>query len=350
MEPLKKIRQVFSMTQKDFAEELEISQQSLSRAENRSYVTNHFKELVKKLVTNKHPHKKERVLEIINGINTLDEYSFDLKVQQQEEVKEPPEGDAWCFALPFRNALMLDRLASTGENIGLSAMRIADGLIFTEPKTATSNRQSKNYSLYPSVQNPGITEGMVVILGDPERHPASAKIFHSFMGCIRDKQWEFQLNFHDNIPGYFGYPTVLKSLRIKKTTYHPRRYVDEKGPAVSYEDYGIIFSAGLKKLLKGGTNPFGEFASHLVLVYGLHRLATSAGVKLLEDLDFRNSILSGINNFDFPSGKNIGVLPYKVVLKADNRLWAKEPNFKWQSSRITEFTPLVTNWKGKIKD
>lgn len=163
---------------------------------------------------------------------------------------------------------------------------------------------------------------------------------------MRSNRWEVRIGVFETKSANFGYPVSLKQLRVKKTVYHPSRYVDENGMAMCYEDYGVIFSAGTELLIEG-PNPFGDQAKQIILICGLHRLATGAGVKLLEDLDFREAVLKKVN-FDFPSGNGIGALAYKVVLRTDNRLWSNEPDFRWSHSGVKEFAILAA-WSDAIR-
>src|SRR5262245_18512115 len=98
----------------------------------------------------------------------------------------------------------------------------------------------------------------------------------------------------------------MKTLRVDGLIHTPKRYVNDSGTAMCYEDFGVILSGGVAALLRG-RNPFDQEASQLVLVCGLHRLATLAGVKMVEDLSFREYILKD-REFKLPSGNSIGVL------------------------------------------
>lgn len=340
---LRRIRKELGLKQIELADILGVPQQSLSRAERSAVISDYYRQLIQDAVQRHFPEKEEQVLAILDGADALKEAAFALE-SQQETPKDFPEGDAWNFALQFRNALMLDRLACHGSAIGLAASRKADGILFSGRKVVNKER-SLNELLYPCPQRVGLEPGMVVLLGDPQRHTAAAEVFQVLIGYLRSNRREVSISIFPDRPFYFGYHTCLKYLRVKKTIYRPCRYVDDDGLAVCYEDYGVIFSAGLKLLVKG-LNPFGEQASHLVLVSGLHRLATGAGVKLLEDLDFRESVLKG-TEFDFPSGERLGVLAYQVVVRSDNRLWSKDPGFKWSNSRVKELRVLA-DWNESI--
>ena len=231
---LRRIRKELGLTQQEFAKILGVPQQSLSRAERRAVISAHFKELVEGAAERRFPERKERILTIIDGADSLKETAFALESQQEEE-KDSPEGDAWSFALQFRNALMLDRLACHGLEVGLACNRLADGVLFTGRKV-TSDGRSLADLLYPCPRRLGLEPGMVILLGDPQRHPAAAEVFPVFMNYMRSNRWEVSMGIFPEKPNYVGYPVCLKYLRVKKTVYHPRRSVDDDGLAMCYED------------------------------------------------------------------------------------------------------------------
>ena len=92
-------------------------------------------------------------------------------------------------------------------------------------------------------------------------------------------------------------------------------------------------------------SPFGAEAQQIVAICGLHRLATGTGVRLLEDLDFREAVLKDAH-FNFPSSRQIGVLAFKVVLRADNRSWRTHARgdgktaFRWSPTKALRFEIL----------
>ena len=137
---------------------------------------------MREVVRKDFPEKEERILAILDGAGTSKEMAFALESQQEEE-KDPPEGDAWSFALQFRNALMIDRLACHADS-GLTSTRLADGLMLTGRK-GTNNGQSYNDLLYPGPRRLGLEPGMVILLGDPYRHSAAAEAFRVFMEYMR---------------------------------------------------------------------------------------------------------------------------------------------------------------------
>lgn len=199
---------------------------------------------------------------------------------------------------------MLDRLACHSLAVGLVPIRMADGLLLTGQKAPTSTLRLDDL-LYPCPRRVGLESGMVVLLGSPESHRAAAAVLKVFMAYLQANQWEVKIAIFPDKPDYFGYSVCLKSLRVRTKTYYPRRYVVGDTLAISYEDFGIIFSTGLRPEILQGKHPFGAGASQLILICGLHRLATGAGVKLLDDLDFRELVLKG-TDFDFPSGDRMG--------------------------------------------
>jgi hypothetical protein len=314
--------------------------------EQKNRVSEDFMPLIREVVRKRFPRKVERIAAILAGADAPDPEIFQLEAQKEREI-EAPEGDAWGFAFN-RNATMLDRLACHGLSVGLTPTRMADGLLFTGRKI-TGNRRSLSEFLYPAPHRVGLESGMVVLLGDPANHPVAEEVLNLFAGYMVSNDWEAKISIFENQKNYIGYPVRMKTLRVKNGvkdgTYTPRRYMDENGMAMCYDDYGIILSAGLGALLKG-SNPFGKHASHLILVSGLHRLATLAGILLLEDLDFRKFVLEG-KKFNFPSEDSIGVLAYKIVVRTDNRLWSHVPDFRWSNSTVKEFE-VLGDWQEPI--
>ena len=106
------------------------------------------------------------------------------------------------------------------------------------------------------------------------------------------------------------------------------------------------FSGGIPPGLPEDDNPFDDAAEQIVLICGLHRLGTGAGVKLLEDEAYRALVnRQSKKEFHFPSGKEFGVAIYKVRVRGDNRAWCKAEGFEWCRSKVEEFV-ILDSWTG----
>jgi hypothetical protein len=115
----------------------------------------------------------------------------------------------------------------------------------------------------------------------------------------------------------------LKYLTVGGRNHHPSRYADNA--AIFYEDFGAILNSPLDQVTEKGERPFGTRADRVILVAGLHRLATGVGVRLLEDEDLRRSVFAsqaapaGLDQHDFESDDGMGALVYRVVVRHDGR-------------------------------
>lgn len=339
---LRRIRLDLGLTQHDFGvsilgKDRNSAQQSVASAEKHQRVSAKNEQAIRKNVPKLHLDRWERVQAVLEGADLLSN-AFSLEAQSEREV-EIPEGDSWCFALQFRNAIMLDRIACHARQAGLEPLRVADGLVLTGP-TRTQQRPSLTELLYPSPQKLGLKPGMAILLGDPQNHRAANEILNRFLASPVSKGCNIRISVFHEKPAYIGYPTCLKVLSVKKKTYEPRRWADPTGPAVCYEDFGVIYSALIGPLLHGAA-PFPGNPSHLILISGLHRLATGVGVALLEDLDLRQRLLKGYPVF---SGDGFRALAYRVVVRADNRLWSQRPAFRWCHSEVRRFE-VVGTWR-----
>jgi transcriptional regulator with XRE-family HTH domain len=342
--PLRRIIELTGWLQKEFAKALGVEESALSRAAKRSTISDDYRKLIGDFVRQKGGRLgaavAEKILEILEEVGPFDERVFRLGAQK-ERLVEMPEADAWSFALQFRNATMLDRLSSHAEAVGLTSFRMADGVRFEGEKR--EQVPSWSDALFPCPHRVGLDGGLVVLLGDPQNHPTAGEVFGVFQGYMRSYRCNVKVSIFPGKQNYVGYPTNLKSLTIDGKVYQPTRCLQPdptEPPAMQYEDYGVVFSAGRERLVKGA-KPFGESSRHVVFICGLHRAATGVGLMLLEDLDFRQRVLAG-TQFDFPSGDRIGVLAYRVRLRMDNRSWITSGS-DWRHSRI-EAIDVLKDW------
>jgi hypothetical protein len=340
--PLRRIIDLVGWPLVDLAAALNVDATSLNRAARRSTISEFFwrriEDFVQREAARLPPGVAGKILKILEETGPLDERKFRLDAQQERPV-ELPEGDAWSFALQYRNAVMLDRLGAHAAAVGLTSFRMADGIRFEGEKHEPVS--SWTDALYPCPQRIGLTSGMVVLLGDPENHPTAAEIFWAFQDFMRDYHCNLQVSIFPKKRNYVGYPTTLKALMIDGKMYQPTRSLQDapkEPPALEYVDYGVIYSARRERLVKG-PKPFGDTSRHVVFICGLHRAATGIGIAMLEDLDFRERVLDGCQ-FDFPCGDRIGVLAYRVRLRADNRGFVRSGS-DWRHSRIEEIKVLM---------
>jgi hypothetical protein len=281
-----------------------------------------------------------RIRRIAEGIP--DDSSFDLQKQRERSV-EMPERDAWCFALQYRNALMLDRLAAHADAVGLKAIRLADGIRFEGAKHDPPT-PSDTDALWPCPRNLGLKPGMVVLLGDPRNHPAAGGALRMFERAMKDYGCAVRVSIQPEKPNFFGYPTTIKWVNTSKGIHFPVRGVNP-APALQYTDIGVILSGDLRRF---DAELFGGRARHLVLICGLHRAATGFGLALLEDLDFRSRVFREHRvKFEFPSNNQMGALVYSVTIRCDNRSWPGITNSQWAPSKI-EKVEILEDWMQPI--
>jgi len=279
----------------------------------------------------------DRIRRIVEGIP--EDRSFDLQKQDERSV-EMPERDAWCFALQYRNALMLDRLAAHADAVGLKAIRLADGIRFEGEKQAGDPTPSDTDALWPCPRNVGLEPGMVVLLGDPHNHPAAGGAIRMFERAMRDYGCAVRISIQPEKPNFFGYPTTIKWVNTSKGVHFPVRGVNP-APAMQYTDIGVILGGDLRRF---DAELFGGQAKHLVVICGLHRAATGFGLALLEDLDFRNRVFREHEvKFEFPPNNRMGALVYSVTIRCDNRSWPGMTNSQWAPSRI-EKIEILEDW------
>ena len=195
-----------------------------------------------------------------------------------------PEGDAWSFALQFRNAVMLDRLGAHAAAVGLTSFRMADGIRFEGEKRAPVS--SWTDALYPCPKRIGLENGMVVLLGDPGNHPTAAEVFWVFQDFMRDYHCNLRVSIFPEKRNYMGYPTTLKALMIDGKMYQPTRSLQDtpkEPPALEYVDYGVIYRGPARAPCEGPKAVWGYFAArcfHLWVGIGPRRGSASPCLRI----------------------------------------------------------------------
>lgn len=315
-------------TQKGFAEKLGISQQAVSQAERRrippeTYVAQ---------ILDKHPEMKQEILDLLEGGlhiggDQQDEDLGSVKKDWEPLQYEPIEREAWPWALKFRNQCILDRLGSTASRNGFHCERINDGVKLRKRREEDPRKELQD-ALFPRPRSFGLKQsGTVLVIGAAYRHYLAREIFKEMANRINQDLRIREFSKNPRYPFYFGYQTVLKYLFVNGTYYRPSRYVDDRG--IYYEDFGVILNGRLDRILPKGEQPFGRDASRLILVAGLHRLATGVGVHLLENDALRTA--AGAEDHDFESDRRMGGVVYRVVVHYDGRRYENRHD-GWRST------------------
>lgn len=326
-------RDSLGINQTEFGELLGVSQQVVSEAERRELLPESLEEAIRTRLVPKFPDKREDILELLDSRWRLSEGDLYPEVPTEEEKTDwetlqvdPIEYYARPWALTYRTTSLLDRLEYLAYSAGLRVHRLtkAYGLELTALGRLSKNSdRRRNTSGLEEFQHPGATKfcipsGTVVLLGAPRRHPVARKVFE-----ILREYLDVDIQEFENIPFYFGYATILKAQRVKNDVYHPSRYIDQiKGKprqyGLCYEDYGFILTSPISYIAAAGHNPFNARCERLMLVSGLHRLATGIGIRLLEDRDLRKLAFRG-REHNFESDEEVGVTAYRVLLQFDGR-------------------------------
>lgn len=313
--PLRLIQETLGLpTQASFAERIGVTPSHLSRSAKRPYVTRTDADRIRGLIRCDEfsEEQRRRVALLLRGKSLFDESSLagpetPAKTGWEQPGFAPIERAAWGWAMAFRNSVLLQELSAHACAQGRECRRIGDGVILLEG-AGRGRDEGRRQTLFCHPKSL-LNSGTVVLLGASERHPNALDLFARFSERLNAT---IRLKELSDSPAYFGYPTILKCLEVRRKdgttkSYWSQRYTD--GERLLYRDVGAIFYGRLDDLFE--EHQYGKGAKRLIWIAAIQRLANGVGMRLVRDAEFRSTYLGEIS---FDGNGAVGAVFFEVTV------------------------------------
>jgi hypothetical protein len=322
--PIRQIREALGFdTQSAFADAIEVKAQHVSRAEGRATLSPQFEKRIRAFVETLEPETQRRVLDLLDarvvfGRDALEgsETSTD-KNAWASPVPDPAEPEVWSWCLTSRNKTLLEETAGQALRSGRLACELKhDALVLTE-KTSSRAAKPRTEGLVADPSEFGLHAGTVLILGISKRHSLAARLLFHFNKLLEPPVEIREFLEHPYRYAYFGYPTVLKYLRVQGKYYRPERYAEKE--AMVYKDVVAIFHAPFSRLSGNYSQVFGKQSKRLLWVAALQRLGNGVAVQtLLRDAVARRRWAKKHKvDYDFEGDRHPGGAIFEVTVAND---------------------------------
>src|SRR5260370_22158610 len=239
--PIRQLREALGCdTQRAIADALDVKAQHVSGAEDRATLSPQFEKRIRAFIETLDPGTQRRALDLLDarlvfGRDALEsgETSMD-KSAWASPVPEPAEPEVWSWCLSHRNKTLLEETAGQALRSGrLSCELKHDALVLSEKASSRANKPPAE-GLVSDPSEFGLHAGTVLILGISKRHSLAARLLFHFNKLLEPHVEIKEFLEHPYRYAYFGYPTVLKYLRVEGKYYRPERYAEKD--AMVYKD------------------------------------------------------------------------------------------------------------------